>query len=395
MRATALEALDGADAAVLVTEWPEFGELDWEGEVLERMATPLIVDGRNFLDAGAAARRRLHLRGRGPLVQALVLAGGVGTRLRPLTSTVPKPVLPLAGRPFLSFLLDWLIRHGVDDVVLSCGFLADAVREVLGERHRGVPLRYVNEEEPLGTAGPVRLAAEHGVLAERFVVMNGDILTDADLAALVAGHERSGAVATVGLVEVEDTTSYGVVPTGEDGEVEAFLEKSDAPAPTNRVNAGVYVLEREIVDDIPAGRAASFEREVFPSRVGRGLFGRHLTGYWMDIGTPERYLEATYDLLAGVVESDLPPRDQSGSLVSASSITSGARIGPQSVRRAALLGRRRVRGRARGAPRPASPSATTAWSARASWRRALGSATACGSSPAPWWAAAHRFRRRR
>ena len=133
-------------------------------------------------------------------MQALVLAGGEGTRLRPLTSTVPKPVLPLAGRPFLSFLLDWLIRHGVDDVVLSCGFLADAVREVLGERHRDVPLRYVNEEEPLGTAGPVRLAAERGVLAERFVVMNGDILTDADLAALVArpranrrgGHDRAG-----------------------------------------------------------------------------------------------------------------------------------------------------------------------------------------------------------
>jgi mannose-1-phosphate guanylyltransferase len=264
-------------------------------------------------------------------VQALVLAGGEGTRLRPLTSTVPKPVLPLAGRPFLSFLLDWLIRQGVDDVVLSCGFLADAVREVLGERHRGVPLRYVNEEEPLGTAGPVRLAAERGVLGERFVVMNGDILAHADLTALVAGHARSGAVATIGLVEVEDTRSYGVVPTGPSGEVEAFLEKSDAPAPTNRVNSGVYVLERDIVDDIPAGRAASFEREVFPSRVGRGLFARHLSGYWMDIGTPERYLQATYDLLSGVVESDLPPRDQSGSLVSDSSITSGARIGPQSV----------------------------------------------------------------
>jgi mannose-1-phosphate guanylyltransferase len=264
-------------------------------------------------------------------MQAVVLAGGRGTRLRPLTSTVPKPVLPLAGRPFLTFMLDWLGRHGVNDVVLSCGFLAEGVRSVLGERHDGIRLRYVNEEVPLGTAGPVRLAAEHGVLEERFVVMNGDILTDVDLGALVVRHDRDDAVATIGLVEVEDTRSYGVVPTAANGEVEAFLEKSDAPAPTNRVNGGIYVLGREIVDAIPSGRAVSFEREVFPACVGRGLYGHHAPGYWVDIGTPDRYLEATYDLLAGAVESDLPLRDESGSLVGESCITSGARIGPQSV----------------------------------------------------------------
>jgi mannose-1-phosphate guanylyltransferase len=264
-------------------------------------------------------------------MQAVVLAGGQGTRLRPLTSTTPKPVLPLAGRPFLTFMLDWLSRHGVDDAVLSCGFLADGVRRVLGQRRDGVGLRYVNEEVPLGTAGPVRLAAEHGVLDERFVVMNGDILTDVDLGALVARHSRDGAVATIGLVEVEDTRSYGVVPTAPNGEVEAFLEKSDAPAPTNRVNGGIYVLAREIVEAIPAGRAVSLEREVFPGCVGHGLYGHHVPGYWMDIGSPERYLDATYDLLAGVVDSDLPPRDESGSLVGESCITSGARIGPQSV----------------------------------------------------------------
>lgn len=264
-------------------------------------------------------------------MQAVVLAGGLGTRLRPLTTTVPKPVLPLAGRPFLTFMLDWLARHGVDDVVLSCGFLADDVRGVLGETHGGVRLRYVNEEEPLGTAGPVRLAEDHGVLDERFVVMNGDILTDVDLGALVGRHESDDALATLGLVEVEDTTSYGVVPTAPGGEVEAFLEKSDGPVPTNRVNGGIYVLEREIVEAIPAGRAVSFEREVFPASVGRRLFGQLVEGYWMDIGTPDRYLDATYDLLAGTVESDLPPRDESGSLVGESSIAAGARIGPQSV----------------------------------------------------------------
>lgn len=264
-------------------------------------------------------------------MQALVLAGGEGTRLRPLTSTVPKPVLPLAGRPFLTFMLDWAARHGVDEAILSCGFLSDDVERVLGEEHRGVALRYVTEEEPLGTAGPVKLAADRGVLAERFLVLNGDILTDIDLTAEVEQHERTGAVATLALTRVEDTSSYGVVPTAADGQVEAFLEKAGRPAPTDRVNAGLYVLEREIVDSIPEGRPVSFEREIFPTFVGKGLYGYDAAGYWIDIGTPERYLEATYDLLAGVVSSDLPPRDESGSLIADGCITSGARIGPQSV----------------------------------------------------------------
>ena len=264
-------------------------------------------------------------------MQALILAGGEGTRLRPLTTTVPKPVLPLAGRPFLTFMIAWLHRHGVDEVVLSCGFLGDAVRAVLGERHGGVRLRYVREERPLGTAGPVRLALDRGALDERFVVCNGDILTDADLGALVARHEQVGAAATIGLVAVEDTTSYGVVPTAPSGEVEAFIEKTDAPVATNHVNGGIYVVERAVAEGIPPGRPVSFAREVFPTLVERGLFGVPAEGYWIDIGTPARYLEATYDLLAGVVESDLPPRDESGSLVAEGSITSGARIGPQSV----------------------------------------------------------------
>jgi mannose-1-phosphate guanylyltransferase len=263
-------------------------------------------------------------------MQALVLAGGEGTRLRPLTLTVPKPVMPLAGRPFLTYMLDWLARHGVDDVILSCGFLSDAVERVLGERYDGISLHYVVEPEPLGTAGPVRLAADLGLLADRFLVMNGDCLADLDLTAEIVQHERTGALATLALVAVGDTSSYGVVPTRDDMEVEAFLEKTDVP-PTNRINAGGYVLEPEVVERIPAGRAVSFEREVFPGLVGAGLYGYHAAGYWIDIGTPERYLEATFDLLAGRVESNLPPRDETGSLVDESSITSGARIGPLSV----------------------------------------------------------------
>src|SRR5436190_6828175 len=181
-------------------------------------------------------------------MQALVLAGGEGTRLRPLTHTVPKPVMPLAGRPFLTFMLDWLRSHGVDNVLLSCGFLAHQVEEVLGEEFEHMRLTYVHEEEPLGTAGPVRLAADEGLLEDRLFILNGDVLTDMDLTAQLAFHEEKQASATLALIAVEDTSSYGVVPTDEDGAVEAFLEKSPGPAPTNRINAGAYVIEREVVE---------------------------------------------------------------------------------------------------------------------------------------------------
>src|SRR3954470_9307984 len=264
-------------------------------------------------------------------MQALVLAGGQGTRLQPLTLSVPKPVMPLAGRPFLTFMLDWLSSHGVDDVVLSCGFLSEEVQRVLGSRHRSMRLRYVEEDFPLGTAGPVRLAADLGYLSDRFLVLNGDVLTDMDLTSQLAFHDSNAAKATLALIAVEDTASYGVVPTDARGRVEAFLEKSPGPAPTNRINAGAYVIDREVVERIPAGRAVSFEREVFPGLVGEGLYGFHSEGYWIDIGTPERYLESTYDLLSGRVHSTLPPRDETGSLIYEPALIAGAHIGPQTV----------------------------------------------------------------
>jgi mannose-1-phosphate guanylyltransferase len=264
-------------------------------------------------------------------VQALVLAGGEGTRLRPLTLTTPKPVMPLAGRPFLSFMLDWVHSHGAEEVILSCGFMSEAVKSVLGDIYEGMRLRHVTEEEPLGTAGPVRLAYDEGLLEERVLVLNGDVLTDIDLTAELEEHERTGARATLALYPVDDTSSYGVVPTDAEGRVTAFIEKGGGEAPTNRINAGAYVLERDVVESIPAGRAVSFEREVFPALIGDGLYGYDAAGYWIDIGTPERYLEATWDLLAGRVHSTLPPRDETGSLIYENCLLAGAHVGPQTV----------------------------------------------------------------
>ena len=202
-------------------------------------------------------RRRLaRRRGVGAAMQAIVLVGGEGTRLRPLTEAVPKPALTLVDRPFLAYMVEWLAGHGVEEVVLACGFLPDVLREALGEEdHGGVRLRYVAEPRPLGTAGAIRFAADElgDELGERFLALNGDVLTDLDLTALLAAHERRGARATLGLHPVDDAAAYGLVRSGEDGAVLAFLEKTGAHEP-GEVNAGMYVLEREVLELIPAGR---------------------------------------------------------------------------------------------------------------------------------------------
>lgn len=239
-------------------------------------------------------------------MQALILAGGEGTRLRPLTSTMPKPVVPLVDRPFIAFMLGWLARHGVDDVILSCGFMAEAVREVLGEGEgRGMRLRYVEEPEPLGTGGALKYAEQ--LLERRFVMLNGDVLTDIDLTAQLEQHKRTGARATLALVGVEDPSAYGLVRLRPDGSVAEFLEK---PGPeeldTNLINAGAYILEREVLEEMgPAGTNISIEREVFPRLVGRGLYGAPSKAYWLDIGTPERYLQGMCDILEGNVRTEV------------------------------------------------------------------------------------------
>lgn len=243
-------------------------------------------------------------------MQALVLAGGEGTRLRPLTLTQPKPAIRLVDRPFIRFMVDWLARHGVDDVIMACGFRAEGVREALGDRVPGGPdIRYLEEPAPLGTAGPIRLAADAGMLADRFFVLNGDVLTDLDLTAHLQAHLDREALASLALYPVADPTSYGLVRRAEGGAVQEFLEKPDpAEIDTDEVNAGAYVLERSVLDLIPEGRAVSIEREIFPRLVGRGLYGLRLDGYWMDIGTPERYLQASWDILEGRVETAVADR---------------------------------------------------------------------------------------
>ena len=272
-------------------------------------------------------------------MQALILAGGEGTRLRPLTSTVPKPVVPLVDRPFIQFMLDWLRSHGVDDVVMSCGHLASGIRNVLGDGSAfGLRLRYVEEPRPLGTGGAVKFA--ESLLEERFLMLNGDVLTDMDLTAQLAQHEQTGARATLALTPVEDPSAYGLVRTRDGGEVTEFVEK---PAPdqidTRNISAGVYVLERSVLDLLEPEQPASIERDVFPRLVGKGLYGCVADGYWLDIGTPERYLEGTFDILEGTVASGVQERmrdsylcvedgvENDGRIIPVALVESGCRIG--------------------------------------------------------------------
>jgi mannose-1-phosphate guanylyltransferase len=283
-------------------------------------------------------------------MQALILAGGAGTRLRPLTYSVAKPVLPLAGRPHIAYVIDWLRGHGVDDVIVSCGHLAEGMKDAVAALEGGVRIRYAEEPDPRGTAGAIRFAEE--LLGDRFFVLNGDVLCDLDLGALVALHESAGARATIALHPVADPSAYGLVRRRDDGEIVEFLEK---PAPeqidTDEINAGAYLLDRSVLERIPPDKDVSIEREVFPRLVGDGLYGVRLEGYWLDIGTPDRFLQANWDILERQVETVTAGRlDPEGLLVedgaeisdeaaieapalveAGATVAAGARVGPRAV----------------------------------------------------------------
>jgi mannose-1-phosphate guanylyltransferase len=264
-------------------------------------------------------------------MQALILAGGEGTRLRPLTTTYPKPVVPLVDRPFIGFMLDWLRAHGVDEVIMGCGHMADGVRAVLGDGSGyGVRLSFVEEPRPLGTGGALKFAED--LLDERFLMLNGDVLTDLDLTAQLAQHEASGARATLALTPVEDPSAYGLVRLDGDGQVTEFVEKPSADQiDTNNISAGAYVLERSVLELLEPGKPASIERDVFPRLVGNGLFGYVGEGYWMDIGTPDRYLQGTFDILEGTVATEVSSRMGSGFASVAGDVECAGRIIPSAL----------------------------------------------------------------
>ncbi len=235
-------------------------------------------------------------------MQSIILVGGKGTRLRPLTYETPKQMLPLVGVPMIECVLEALARHGVTDAVLSLGYLPDRFTEAYPENViAGVRVTYAVELEPLDTAGAIRFAARFADVGDTFLVVNGDVVTDLDVTKLLNFHRGCGAEVTIALHPVEDPSHFGVVPTEEDGRVLAFVEKPPREeAPTNLINAGTYVFEPRALDRIaPEGRV-SIERETFPTlAAARTLYAMADDAYWLDTGTPQLYLQANVDILKG------------------------------------------------------------------------------------------------
>lgn len=256
-------------------------------------------------------------------MKALILAGGEGTRLRPLTLTTPKPLLPLANRPHLAHILDHIARHGLDEAVLLTGYGHELFEGF--EPPVGVTLRFAREPEPLGTCGPVKMVESE--LDGTFVVFNGDVLTGVDITAMIAQHRERDAVATLCLYPVADASPYGLVPLDDDGRVRRFVEKPspDEAAGGGLINAGTYVLEPEALKSVPPGKPWSFERQLFPTLLeeGQPVYGFASESYWIDIGTPERYLQAHWDIIEGRVPN-VRVTPATGLRVSADAI--GARV---------------------------------------------------------------------
>ncbi len=240
-------------------------------------------------------------------MKAVIMAGGEGTRLRPLTSNAPKPMLPLANRPMMEHIVALLHRHGFDDIVVTVAFMANHIRTYFGDGSEfGVRMVYASEEHPLGTAGSVRNAMDE--LDERFLVISGDVLTDIDLSKIVAFHEEHDAFATIGLVAVDNPLEFGIVITRPDGSIERFLEKpSWGQVFSDTINTGIFVLEPEIFDHIAADRPVDFSGEVFPKLLAEGkpIFGAVATGYWEDVGTLDAYVSVHRDVLDGKVDVEL------------------------------------------------------------------------------------------
>ncbi len=267
-------------------------------------------------------------------MQALILAGGKGTRLRPLTVYTPKPIVPVVNRPLLIYQLETLANAGITDITLSLSYQPDKIEDVLGDGSElGITLRFLTEPSPMGTAGAYKFAA--GAIRETTVVFNGDILTDLKIEDVIASHRSKQAEATIVLVPVEDPSKFGLVECGSAGEILGFIEKPSpeilAEKNANTINAGVYVLEPSILDLIPAGENTSFEYDVFPLMIKQKLqFFSHVLKdeYWRDLGTPASYLAAHHDFLDGKI--DLPvdsERNNSSDVATAAHIDKASIIG--------------------------------------------------------------------
>ena len=241
-------------------------------------------------------------------MKAVIMAGGEGTRLRPLTSNLPKPMMPLANRPMMEHIVNLLKDHGFDDIVVTVAFLPQAIRTYFGDGESlGLEMDYSIEEQPLGTAGSVGLAKER--LTDTFLVISGDALCDVDLTALVEAHRAKGAAVTIGLKSVDNPLEFGIVVTDDDGRVERFLEKpSWGQVFSDTINTGIYVLEPEVLRHVPDDRPYDFSKELFPHllEMGRPIYGHVLDGYWQDVGTLEQYRQANFDALDGAVQLEIP-----------------------------------------------------------------------------------------
>jgi mannose-1-phosphate guanylyltransferase/phosphomannomutase len=241
-------------------------------------------------------------------VKAVVMAGGEGTRLRPLTSNQPKPMMPMANRPLMEHVIRSLALHGFDDIVVTVAFLASHIRNYFGDgAELGVRIRYATEEKPLGTAGSVRNAAAE--LDDTFMVISGDVLTDLDLGEVMKDHRAAGPLATIVLRRAENPVDFGIVITGNDGSIERFLEKPTwGQVFSDTINTGIYVLEPDVFDLIPPGRPVDFAEEVFPAALAQGfpLRGLAMDGYWEDVGTIDAYHRAHHDVLDQRVGVDIP-----------------------------------------------------------------------------------------
>lgn len=232
-------------------------------------------------------------------MKAVILVGGKATRLLPITSNIPKAMVPVLNTPFLEHVICHLRRHKITEIILSIGNLAGPIESYFGDGSQlGVKLSYAIENTPLGTAGGIKNAA--GSLDEAYVALNGDVFTDLDITALMAVHRRKKAMATIALTRVDDLSSYGVIGTNAEGRVSCFQEKpSPGEAAGNMINAGTYILEPDVLAEIPPGTQVSIEREIFPSLLEQGapVYAYSSPAYWLDIGTPEKYLQVHYDLL--------------------------------------------------------------------------------------------------